>query len=173
MTYIEKKMGENRFLLVVGSFVLALHWQGSSCQHEQEESTGYRLGGQRPTDNITVLVADSISRRQDDDASIMGPFVPYQESRPAHHPSWKPLVLDGGQDEQPRVRRDDSSSSSSNHNNKGRPASAVQHQEEHSLKDNSRLLVQTLNGLVRGTTKTALGDTVDVFLGVRTIIMIK
>ena len=33
-------------------------------------------------------------------------------------------------------------------------------------KDNSRLLVQTLNGLVRGTTKSALGETVDVFLGV-------
>jgi hypothetical protein len=36
-------------------------------------------------------------------------------------------------------------------------------------KDNSRLLVQTLNGLVRGTTKSALGETVDVFLGVRNI----
>jgi hypothetical protein len=162
-------MGENRFLVVVGSFVLALHWQGSSCQ-QQHESTGYRLGGQRPTDNITVLVADSLSR-QDDDASItMGPFVPYQESRPAHHPSWKPLVLDGGQDEQqPRVRRDDSSTSS-NHNNKGRPAVQDEH---HSVKDNSRLLVQTLNGLVRGTTKTALGDTVDVFLGVRNETKIK
>ena len=36
-------------------------------------------------------------------------------------------------------------------------------------KDNSRLLVQTLNGLVRGTTKSALGETVEVFLGVRNI----
>lgn len=156
-------MGENRFLLVVGSFVLALHWQGSSCQQHHQESTGYRLGGQRPTDNITVLVGDSLSRQEDD--LTMGPFVPYQESRPAHHPSWKPLVLDGDEHQQPRVRRDDSSSSS-NHNNKGRPA-VVQDEHHHSVKDNSRLLVQTLNGLVRGTTKTALGDTVDVFLGVR------
>ncbi len=160
-------MGKKSFsLLFVGSFVLVLHWQCSSCQ---QESTGYRLGGQqRPTDNITVLVSDSSSRK-DDEASIMGPFVHHrQESRPAHQ--WKPLVLDGGdaeEEEEPgmrRVRRDDdsSSSSSSNHNSKGRPAG----QDDHH-KDNSRLLVQTLNGLVRGTTKTALGDTVDVFLGVR------
>jgi hypothetical protein len=140
--------------VALGSFVLVLHWiQCSSCQ---QLASGYRLGGQRPTDNITVLVSDN---RKDDEASIMGPFVPYQESRPApnHHQQWnqKAKLF---QEEEKRVRRDDSSSSSSSNNNKRRPAVD---------KDNSRLLVQTLNGLVRGTTKSALGDTVDVFLGVR------
>ncbi len=119
-------------------FVLILDWQCSSCQHL---ASAYRLGGGKPaTDNITVL--------SDRKVDTMGPFAPpvYQE------PQWKQQqeVNQFFQEEAERIRRDVNSLGA-----KDRPD------------DSDRLLVQTLNGLVRGTRKTALGESVDVYLGVR------
>lgn len=141
-------MGENSSLLcmAISSFVLMLQ-----CCWCQQLASSNRLG-QRPMDNITVLVSDN----QKDGAPIIVPFVPYQEAN-----RWaeeQQTMFQEGE----RIRRDESSSRNSGSSlagNKGRPANADD--------TNSRLLVQTLNGRVRGTTKTTLGETVDVFLGVR------
>ncbi|KAI9554499.1 hypothetical protein GHT06_019772 [Daphnia sinensis] len=143
-------MGENNSLLcvVICSFVMMFHWP---CCCSQQLASAHRLG-QRPMDNITVLVSDN---RKDDGVSIMGPFVPYQETHQWKHE--QQTVFQEGE----RIRRDESSSrngGSSSGGNKGRPGNIDD--------TNSRLLVQTLNGRVRGTTKTALGETVDVFLGI-------
>jgi len=141
-------------LIVTGFVVVILQWiQCCSCQHLA--GSDYRLGGgQRPTDNITVLVSSSDNRKDDDVSIIQGPFVHYQQesARAAHQ--WnenRAQQMLQEEEEERRVRRDDY---------KERPTVD---------KDNSRLLVQTLNDLVRGTTKSALGETVDVFLGVRNI----
>lgn len=144
-------MGGNSSLLfvVICSFVMMFHWQ---CCCSQQLASAYRLG-QRPMDNVTVLVSDN---RKDDGVSIMGPLVPYQETDQWKHE--QQTVFQEGE----RIRRDESSSrngGSSSGGNKGRPGNIDD--------TNIRLLVQTLNGRVRGTTKTALGETVDVFLGVR------
>lgn len=130
-------MGNKNWLLAV-CFVLILDWQCSSCQHL---ASAYRLGGGQPaTDNITVL--------SDRKVDTMGPFAPpvYQE------PQWKQQqeVNQFFREEAERIRRDVNSLGA-----KDRPD------------DSDRLLVQTLNGLVRGTRKTALGESVDVYLGVR------
>lgn len=86
---------------------------------------------------------DNISVLSDRKGDAMGPFAPYRETR-RHQWSHSNLFQENGA----RIRRDAKSRTVDDNNN-------------------DMLLVQTLNGLVRGTRKTALGESVDVFLGVR------
>lgn len=93
-------------------------------------------------------VASAYRLERTDNVSVLSDrkgdaFAPYRESR-RHQWSHSNLFQETGA----RIRRDAKSRTDDDNNN-------------------DMLLVQTLNGLVRGARKTALGESVDVFLGVR------
>ena len=142
----------NGSLLGVACLVLLLDWPCSSSG--QHLASAYRLSGQKPSDNVTVLHSDR-------KGGSMGPFAnSFQESSSSHrHRQWNQKQqqttafqedTDGADG---RTRRDAG---------KGQRSNVVVEE-----KDDDTLLVQTHNGLLRGIRKVALGESVDVFYGVR------
>lgn len=126
----------NVLFLIAGIVLFVHHWD---CCCGQILASAYRL---ERSDNISV-----VGNVKGDTA--MGPFAGYREPAAGHQ--WSRSKVFQEDPAAARIRRDNAAPSG-----KGR-----------TVDDNdNRILVQTLNGVVRGTKKTALDEAVDVFLGV-------